>query len=80
MNIYLSQSSRLWYHFLNYSKNLKFALEISKFVNLVDVKQSDIFKNNLAYALELNEIKEETFLQFGMSLQLVVEPVVCTLY
>ena len=64
---------------MNYSKNLKFALEISKFVNLVDVKQSDIFKNNLAYALELNEIKEETFLQFGMSL-LVVEPVVCTLY
>ena len=47
---------------------------------VVDVKQSDIFKNNLAYALELNEIKEETFLQFGMSLQLVVEPVVCTLY
>ena len=55
LNIYLSQLSRLWYHFLNYSKNLKFALEISKFVNLVDVKQSDILKNNLAYALEWNK-------------------------
>ena len=40
------------FNYFNYSKNLKFALEIFKFVNLVDVKQSDILKNNLAYALE----------------------------
>ena len=58
----------------------EFALEISKFVNLVDVKQSDILKNNLAYAL-LEWNKRGNFLQFGMSIQqLVVEPVVCTLY